>query len=388
MEQALSGFRVLDFGHYIAGPYAAMLLAEQGAEVIKVERPQGDPYREKPGFMVWNRSKKGITLDLKKEDGQRIARELAGRSDVVIENFSPGAAERLGIGYETIRQLNPRVVYCSISGFGREGQYRDRPGWDPVVASIAGAYIEQGGGVDNPPLYLVLTFPSYYAALLATFSITVALFAREITGKGERVDISLLNSIMAASGSVLLDFKDRIRIPWEDPQGIIPLYKLYQGSDGKWFFLGLGNFVFFTKFALAMGHDEWLVDPLFEGAPFLILPPRNTEVIAMLKEIFLAKTRDEWLEFLRAADIPCAPANTVEEFLDDPQVAANNMVVELEEPQVGKVREMGVPVKLELTPGSVKTRSPQHGEHTEEILADVLGYSTKEIATLKCRKVC
>jgi len=222
---------------------------------------------------------------------------------------------------------------------------------------------------------------------MATLSIAAALFVREMTGKGQRIDISLLNSLMAASGSVLLDFKDRVRIPWINPQGSIPLYKLYQGSDEKWFFLGLGNFVFFTKFALAMGHEEWLVDPLFEGAPFLILPPRNTEVIAMLEEIFSTKTRDEWLEFLRAADIPCAPANTVEEFLDDPQVLANNMVVEVEEDRVGKVREMGIPVKLGLTPGCVKGRSPKIGEHSEEILADILGYSAQEIASLKNQRI-
>jgi len=385
MTQALSGFRVLDFGHYIAGPYTAMLLAEQGAEVLKVERPGGDPIRREPGFMVWNRSKKGITLNLKTAEGQQIAQELARRSDVVIENFHPGVADRLGIGYETMRRLNPRLVYCSISGFGHSGPYRDLPGWDPIVASMAAIYVDQAGE-GNPPLYLVLPLPSYYAALMAAFSVTTALYAREITGKGQKVYISLFNSILASASVFMVDFEGKERIPGGDPQGGMPLYRLYQGSDGQWFFLGLGNLGFFTRFALTMGHDEWLTDPLFEGAPFLIMPPRNKQLIALFKDIFSARPRDDWLELLRSADIPIVPALTVEEFLDDPQVLANEMVATVEEPHLGKVREMGVPVKLPLTPGRVKGPSPLLGQHTEEVLAD-LGYSAQDITRLEDERV-
>jgi len=386
MEQALSGFRIVDFSNYIAGPYAAMLLAEQGAEVIKVERPTGDPYRGKPGFLVWNRSKKGITLDLKTEDGQRVAQELAKSADVVIESFRPGTADRLGIGFDTIHGLNSRIIYCAISAFGQTGPYRDKPGWDPIVAAYAGVYVEQGGGEENPPLYLVLPLPSYYAAFMAAFSITTALFARELTGKGQMVDVSLYNSILGAESMYISDFKDKIRVPGaarSNQQGLMPLYKLYQGSDGKWFFLALGNPTFFTKFALAMRHDEWLIDPLFEGAPFLILPPRNTQLIAMFEKIFATRTRDEWIEFLQAEDIPCAPAVPVEAFFSDPQVIANEMVVEVEEPGLGKVREMGVPIRLSVNPGLVKGPSPGLGEHTTHVLTDLLGYSSGKIAGLK-----
>ena len=157
---------------------------------------------------------------------------------------------------------------------------------------------------------------------MTAFSITNALFAREMTGQGQKVDISMFRTMIAAAGNMLVDFEEKIRIPYSDPQGLIPLYKLYQGSDGKWFFLACGNLTFFTKLALALGHEEWLTDDRFEGAPFLILPPVNYELIEMFKEIFATKTRDEWLEFLRAEDIPCAPAQPVEKFLDDPQVTA------------------------------------------------------------------
>jgi crotonobetainyl-CoA:carnitine CoA-transferase CaiB-like acyl-CoA transferase len=391
MDQALSGFRVIDFSHYIAGPYASMLLAELGAEVIKIERPRGDPYRKEPGFRVFNRSKKGIKLDLKTDEGQKIALELAEHADVVIESFRPGVAGRLGIGYDTVQKLNPKAVYCSISGFGQTGPYRDIPGWDPIVASYAGVYVEQGGGPGSRPLYLVLPLPSYYAAFMAAFSIATALLAREQTGKGQFVDISLFNAILAPQSTYLSDFEGKIRIPGADrnnQQGMMPLYKLYQGSDGKWFFLALGNPTFFTKFALAMGHDEWLIDPLFEGAPFLILPPRNTQLIAKFEKIFATKTRDEWIDFLQSEDIPCAAAASVGEFMTDPQVIANQMVVEIEDPVVGKIREMGVPVRLEKEPGKIKGPSPGIGEHTEGVLGDLLGYTREKIAELQKQGIC
>ncbi len=383
MEGVLAGFRVLDFGHYIAGSFAAMLLAEQGAEVLKVERPGGDPIRREPGFMVWNRSKKGMILNLKTTEGQQVAQELAKRCDVVIENFRPGVADRLGIGYETMRRLNPRLVYCSISGFGNEGPYRDVPAWDPIVASTTALYVSQAGA-DNPPVYIVLPLPSYYAALMAAFSVTTALYFRELTGKGQKVDISLANSMITAMSGSMVDFEGKLRAgSYGDPQGPQPLCHLYQGSDGQWFLMNpAGNLAFFTKFALLMGHEEWLTDPLFEGAPVYIAPPRDRQVVAMFKDIFATKTRDEWLELLRAGDVPCAPAQSVEEYLNDPQVLANDMVVTVEEPHLGKVREMGVPIKLSLTPGQVKGPSPLLGQHTEEVLAD-LGYSVQAIARLK-----
>ena len=384
MEQALSGVKVLDFGHYIAGPYAAMLLAEQGAEVIKVERPGGDPFRKELGFMVWNRSKRGITLDLKRPEGQRVAQELAKRADVLIENYHPGVAERLGIGYDALRKLNPKLIYCSISGFGHSGPYRDLPGWDHIVASVVGLYVYQGGA--GPPVYLVLPFPSYYGAIMAAFSVATALWARRIMGKGQRIDMPLFNSRLVAHSMSVVDFKGIKRIFRGDPQGGSPLYKFYPGKDGKWFFLALGNLTFLAKFAVALGHDEWVTDPRFDGAPFLILPPTSTELIAMLKETFSSKTRDEWLKFLRANDIPCAPALSVAEYMDDPQVQANEMVEVVEQPPLGKVRQMGVPIKFPLTPGRIKGPAPALGQHTEEVLAD-LGYSVRELARLKGERV-
>ena len=372
MEQALSGIRILEFGQYIPGPYAAMLMAEQGAEVIKVERPGGDPYRSEPGFMVFNRSKKGIVLDLKQTRDRVAAYELAAQSDVIIENFAPGVADRLGIGFDETRRINPRAVYLSISGYGPKGPYRDRPGWDATVSATTGLYAGQVGGVQFQPVYLVLPLASYYTALMGVYSTTTALYHRELTGKGQKVEISLFGSILNAASAGLTIFEGRIRIPPPyNPRGNSPLYRLYQGSDGGWFFLGLGNLTFFAKFAIAMELDEWLIDERFEGAPFLIMPPENEKIAAELERIFATRTRDEWLAFLQSEDIPCAPADPITTYISDPQIKANKMAVRVEDAERGSGLQMGVPVNLEGAQGKIRSRSPKLGEHTHEILAEL-----------------
>jgi len=384
MKPILTGVKVLEFGSYIAGPLAAMLLADQGAEVIKVERPTGDPYRKMPGFVVWNRGKRSITLDLKQAEGQEIAQVLAKGSDVVIHNCKPGVPEQLGIGYATLAGLNPRLIYCSVTGFGESGPYRDEPGWDPLVLSRTFTYLSQGGSLERP-VYLVFPLASYYGAMMASFSTATALFVREITGRGQKVEVPLLNVMTAVEHQTLFDVEGKARLPWL-PQGAMPLYRLHKASDGQWFFLALGNYSFFTKFALLMDKEEWLIDPLFEGAPMAILPPRSYEVEKVMVELIATKTRDEWLALLREADIPCAPVKRVDEYLDDPQIAANEMVVELDDPNVGPVRQMGIPIKFSLTPGTIKGPSPKLGQHTDEVLTEI-GLSATAIAELRAKRI-
>jgi crotonobetainyl-CoA:carnitine CoA-transferase CaiB-like acyl-CoA transferase len=379
MGGALSGIKILDFGQYIAGPFAAQLLAEQGADVIKVERPGGDPYRHVDGFMVWNRSKKAITLDLKKPEGLKIALDLAKQSDVIIENFKPGMMDKLGAGYEAVKAVNPRIVYCSISGFGPRGSYSNIAGYDQLVSALGSVYTEQGFATH--PLYLVLPLASLYSAAAAALDITAGLCVREQTGKGQKIDISMFRVILGTFRQFLVDFEGMFRAPW-GPTGPMPLYRPYQCKDGKWLFTGLGNPKFFTLFALALGHDEWLTDPLFEGAPFLIFPPRNAQVMAMIKDIYLTKTRDEWIKMLRDNEIPVAPVQAVAEFMEEPQVIANDLVKTLKQPGVGMVKEMGIPIELMLTPGKIKGPAPLPGQHTKEILR-TLGYRAAQIKELK-----
>jgi crotonobetainyl-CoA:carnitine CoA-transferase CaiB-like acyl-CoA transferase len=379
MGGALSGIKILDFGQYIAGPFAAQLLAEQGADVIKVERPEGDPYRHVDGFMVWNRSKKAITLDLKKPEGLKIALDLAKQSDIIIENFKPGMMDKMGLGYEAVKATNPRIIYCSISGFGPRGSYSNIAGYDQLVSALGSVYTEQG--FPTHPLYLVLPLASLYSAVAAALDVTAGLCVREQTGKGQKIDISMFRVILGTFRQFLVDFEGMFRAPW-GPTGPMPLYRPYQCKDGKWLFTGLGNPKFFTLFALTLGHEEWLTDPLFEGAPFLIFPPRNAQVMAIIKDIYLTKTRDEWIELLRENEIPVATVQSVGEFMEEPQVIANDMVKTLKQPGVGMVREMGIPVEFMETPGKIKGPAPLPGQHTKEILR-TLGYRAAQIKDLK-----
>lgn len=378
-QGALSGIRVLDFGQYIAGPFAGALLAEQGAEVIKVERPGGDPMRGQDAFMVWNRSKKGIVLDLKKPEGLKIALDLAKKADVIIENFKPGTADKLGIGYDKIKELNPRAVYCSISGFGPKGPYAGWAGYDQIVSTVASVYTEQG--LATHPLFIVLPLASLYTAVDAAFYIVSGLCVREKTGRGQKIDVSLFRTILSTFRQFNVDFEGMFRAPW-GPTGPMPLYRPYQCKDGEWLFTGLGNPKFFMQFAVELGHDEWLTDPLFEGAPFLIFPPRNAQVMSMLKPLYKTRTRAEWIKQFMDASIPVAPVQNVDDFMAYKQVIASDMVQTVKEPKKGNVREMGVPVALADTPGKIKGPSPQPGQHTREVLKE-LGYSAQEIKRLK-----
>jgi len=244
-------------------------------------------------------------------------------------------------------------------------------------------YFGESGGDMFPPTYLVLPLASYYAALLSAYSVAIALYARELTGRGQRVDISLFNAVLAGYTSGITAFRDKYVLPPANaPQGRSPVYRLYRGSDGKWFFLALGNLTFLVKFAIAMDHDEWLMDDRFEGAPFLIEPPYSDEIASEFQAIFATKTRDEWLGFLQSEDIPCAPADPVTTYINDPQINANQMVVEIEDPALGRGRQMGIPVNLSRNPGRVRGPAPTLGEHTEEVLQTVVGLSPDDIARM------
>jgi len=383
MSGILSGVKVLEFGQYIAGPYTAMLLAEQGAGVVKIERPGGDPYRSEAGFVVCNRSKKGIVLDLKTPEGQKVARQMAEGSDVLIENYKPGTADRLGIGYQAVHEINPRIIYCSISGFGQKGPYRDISGWDSLVLSMSTYYTEQNRVGD--PVYQNLLLASHYASFLASFYIAAALLAREISGQGEMIDLSLLRSAVAIQPNVLGNSPSKIRFPF-NVRGLMPMVRAYQGGDGQWFVLSAASVGFFTSLCSVLDHDEWHLDPLFDGAPLLILPPKSAQVINLLQSIFCTKSRDEWIKILQEANIPCSPIQSVDQFMRHAHVAANNLLVEMEEEKLGRIKEMNIPIELSATPGKIVGASPRLGQHTQEILSD-LGYTESDINRFKSSKV-
>jgi len=330
METILEDIVIIDLSTGIAGAYASMLMAEQGAECIKVEPLEGDPARELPGFMVWNRSKKGIKLNLATEEGRNVVHKLVERADVIIESYSPGQAQQLGYDYETISATNKRIIYCAIPLLGEKGPLKEKQGNNDMVAAYCGNFASQGG-LEKPPVFLKIPLPSYGAAFLAAYGISTALYVREETGMGQKVDVSLMAGGLAMEASALISSEQIIPLISDKSiqQGVMPVYRLYECQD-EWLMLACGNQTFWNKLVIAMDKVDLIADPRFEGAPWGIPEVENREALTeILAGIFRQKPRAYWLELLGNADVPCAPVNSRAEFMNDPQVLHNQMITDV-----------------------------------------------------------
>ncbi|MFQ5692194.1 MAG: CaiB/BaiF CoA transferase family protein [Nitrospinota bacterium] len=395
MAGALEGVRVLDLTRILAGPYATMMLADLGAEVLKVEIPgKGDDTRgwgppfvegESTYFMSINRNKKSLTLDLKAEKGKAILTGLIERSDVVAENFRPGTMEKLGFGYDRIREINPRIVYASVSGFGHTGPLAQRPGYDVVIQGEGGV-MSLTGPPEGPPMKVGVSIADITAGMLAVHGILAALLARERTGAGQKVDIGMLDGQVA-----LLTYQAGIFFATGQPPkrlgnahpSIVP-YETFACADG-FINLGVGNDSLWQKFCGVIERPDLAGDARYAKNADRV---RNHDALkAVLDEVLAARPRADWLERLHAAGIPCGSINTRDQVLTHPQVLAREMVAEVDHPVAGPTKLTGSPVKLSETPGGVRTPPPLLGQHTEEILSEVLGLSASEIEALRSEGV-
>lgn len=379
MEKPLKGIRVLDLGHVLAIPTCTMQLADLGAEVIKIEKPGiGDDSRyfgpfinnESAYFISINRNKKSITLDLKKEKGKKIFKDLVKVSDVVTENYRPNTMQKLGLGYEVLKEINPKIIYASICGFGHKSLYQERPGYD-IIAQATGGIMAITGQIDSPPTRVGSSIGDIFSGSFATIGILAALRVRDKIGLGQEVDISMMDAVL----SVLENAVVRYTVTGEIPQRIgsghpsIAPFDVFEAKDG-WVVIAIGNDVLWERFCKAIDKTDLLNDSRFTTNP------KRSENYKELKPIITEwskeKTVEETLNILINAGVPVGEVNTIDKIVDDPNIKLREMIVEVEHPQAGKVKITDTPIKLSLTPGKVEKASPLLGQHTEEILKELL----------------
>ncbi|MGE3646637.1 MAG: CaiB/BaiF CoA transferase family protein [Beijerinckiaceae bacterium] len=372
MAGALEGIRVIEFANYVSGPYAGMLLGDLGAEIVKVEEPsRGDPFRGwgrveySPTFGSVNRNKKSVTLDLKSDSGRSSARTLVDKADVVIENFRPGAMARLGLAYESFAASNPGLIWCSITGYGSDGPYAQRPGYDTVGQSTSGL-LSLLTDIGNPkPMGISLS--DHLAGITACNGVLAALVARGRTGKGQKVETSLLESTLSFCGENAARFFENGKVPGRATRTHQAQVYAFTAGDGKAFVIHLSSPTKFWEALVGVaGKTEWLTDPRF--ATKEKRGKHYDDLNTGLAEVFRSDTREAWLTRLQAADVPAAPLNTFDDVFSDPQVQHLQMRVDVPHPALGSVGLVRNGLRLSGTPAEVRSCSPELGEHNDEIL--------------------
>ena len=385
-EAPLAGVRVLDLTRYLAGPFCTMLLADYGADVVKAESRKGREFRP-PGstrdnyfFLSANRGKRSMTLDLRSEGGRELLLRLLGRFDVLVENFRPDVMEKLGLGPESLCERFPRLVYCGISGFGRDGPYRDRPGFDQIAQGMSG-FMSLTGTEQSGPTRAGLAIGDVLGGIFAAHGVQLALLARERSGRGQVVDTSLLEAMMGILtwGAGMYFESGTAPGPAGQHNPLSSPYGRFKARDG-YLNITAGAEKMWRSLAELLGHPEWTLDERFESAGRRV---KNRDALTEAMEQALSKQDvASWVERLNQAGIPSGPVLDLEQVFSDPQVLAREMLVELPHPEMGTFKTTGLPIKLSETPGRIERRPPLHGEHTDEVLREC-GLDAAEIASLR-----
>lgn len=391
----LEGIRVLDLSRALAGPFCTMMLGDMGADVVKVEMPKvgdearhyGPPFQEGESsyFLSVNRNKRSITLNLKSEKGKEILRELVKRSDVLVENFRPGTMEDLGLGYESLKEIHPGLIYCAITGFGPKGPDAQRPGYD-LIAQGMGGIMSVTGSPEGPPYRVGIAQADITAGMFAAYGIMVALFHRERTGEGERVETSLFQSQIAQLTFQAGRYFATGVSP--KPQGnqhpLIAPYESFRTKDGH-INIAVGNNALWATFCKVLGLESYEKDPRFETNPRRV-ENRGT-LIDIIEERTSKFTSEELRRMLDEAGIPNGPVWSIGEALTAPQTLALGMVQELDHPRAGRIKVTGIPVSLSHSPGSLRLPPPVLGQHTQEVLTDLLGIPPDQVEELRAQGV-
>lgn len=399
-SRPLRGITVLDLSRILAGPYCTMLLGDLGAEILKVEPPGGDDCRhwgppfvagESSYFLSVNRNKKSLCLDLKQEAGRKVLERLIPLADVLVENFRPGTLDRLGFGYDALKRERPRLVYCSISGYGQTGPYRERPGYDAIMQGEAG-WMSLTGPSDGAPHKIGASLADIFTGMMAGQGILAALYRREATGQGERVDVALYDSVMATlcyqAQSYLMTGEVPERIGNRHPS--LAPYETFETRDG-YVIVGVGNDGLWRRLVALLDHPE-LGDERFARNADRVRGYRELE--ALLRPLFRNEPTQQWIDRLTDAGIPVGKVRSLDEVFAHPQVAARRMRLEVEHPTVGRLSLTGNPIKISETQGREETEThdetlppPLLGQHNAEVLSERLGMDSDEIRSLEERGV-
>ena len=403
---ALSHIRVLDLSRVLAGPWCAQNLADLGADVIKVERPgagddtrhwgppfvkdaNGNDTAETAYFICINRNKRSITVDISKSEGQEIIRQLAKESDVVIENYKLGDLAKYGLDYESLKQVKPDLIYCSITGFGQNGPYAHRPGYDFIIQGMGGFMSVTGEAEDFEGASAQkagVAIADIFTGMYATTAILAAVVHRDRTGQGQYIDMALLDTQIAVMANVSSAYlcSDKVPRRWGNASAIIVPYQTFPTSDG-WIIVAVGNDGQFRHFVSAGGEAHLADNPLYINNPLRV--ENRKSLISLLETMTRRKTKAEWISLLEAASVPCGPINNFEEVFDNEQVKARGIQINVPHPTAGNMKLVASPMRLSETPVEVRMAPPTLGQHTNEILEDYLKLNPEAIAELQAKGI-